>query len=652
MTASIYISPRGDDSADGSSFAPVKSFTAALRLLKKLNSGDFLDGSELVLQGDIALSEPLLLTAEADYGLTVRPADGRAAITSAKPLQPIERNESGRRVWCVALPELRQGAQYRTLLVNGASAPRPRLPREGFYEIKRVDNIDFEKTKSDPEYKNELFKCTDRFYVNQSEWAGILHTEEVELVIPHYWADEHATVQSYDPAEGLVVMNEVSSYSLADDFVERYSRYAIENVREAARKGDWYLRRESGELVYLPTDGQTLENTVLSLPTLKTGVLLEGARNIRFTDIDFTGFDWELPRYSRPSLKAVFGKDCACYGQSASGAPAGVQLFHSSYCRFDNCRFSEIGGYGIGVGEGCSNIGIHGCELFNIGAGGVRVTGGDATSEKREQTRGVAVVGCHIHDCSRVFMAGCGILSMHANNCRYADNDIHSVIYTGISVGWVWGYAPSVSHHNIIENNRIYDIGNGLLSDMGGIYTLGEQPGTVLRGNVIHDVRGRNYGGWGIYPDEGSSYLVIENNICYNTSSQAFHQHYGRENTVRNNIFAFGGAGSVAFTRPEAHCSVNFYNNTVLTDGRPAFICRSNKMEQMIFNSDCNLFYDYSGAGFAAADGDNDGCTVFSTCRVWDMEGWRKLCGRDLHSEYRDPGFADPKHGDFSPKRN
>jgi len=58
-----------------------------------------------------------------------------------------------------------------------------------------------------------------------------------------------------------------------------------------------------------------------------------------------------------------------------------------------------------------------------------------------------------------------------------------------------------------------------------------------------------NYGGWAIYPDEGSSHLVIENNVCYNTSSQPYHLHYGREITVRNNIWAFGREGQIAVSR-------------------------------------------------------------------------------------------------------
>ena len=115
------------------------------------------------------------------------------------------------------------------------------------------------------------------------------------------------------------------------------------------------------------------------------------------------------------------------------------------------------------------------------------------------------------------------------------------------------GRAPAYTHHNEVGYNHIHHLGNGVLNDIGGIYTLGVSPGTVLHHNLIHDVtrfeRGdEGYGGWGIYLDAGSSEMVVENNVVYNTRDGGLHLHcfghpYG--DTIRNNVFAYSDEGQM-----------------------------------------------------------------------------------------------------------
>jgi len=99
---------------------------------------------------------------------------------------------------------------------------------------------------------------------------------------------------------------------------------------------------------------------------------------------------------------------------------------------------------------------------------------------------------------------------------------------------------------------------------MGGIYTLGIQPGTVIRGNHLHHIWSQAYGGWGVYLDEGTSHLIVEHNLVHDTKDAPFNIHYARENIVRHNIFARGSHALASIYRIEDHRSANFFNNILL----------------------------------------------------------------------------------------
>ena len=221
-------------------------------------------------------------------------------------------------------------------------------------------------------------------------------------------------------------------------------------------------------------------------------------------------------------------------------------------------------------------------------------------------------------------------------------NEISDLYYTGISLGWVWGYKSTVSRDNIIEYNHIYDLGKGVLSDMGGIYMLGRQQGTIIRNNIVHDVKSKHYGGWGIYTDEGSSYITVENNICYNLSCNCYHQHYGASNTVRNNIFVKAGETPIKFSKNEMHVGIIFERNIVVADGKCIYKLGCDEDDwgftQVIASHD-NILFDTKRKEIKI---------VKIGAKEFDFETAQKVFSIEDNSIIADPDFTDPDSFDFS----
>ena len=120
-------------------------------------------------------------------------------------------------------------------------------------------------------------------------------------------------------------------------------------------------------------------------------------------------------------------------------------------------------------------------------------------------------------------------------------NEIRNLPYTGVSIGWMWDTTATPCKENIISSNHIHNIMN-ILSDGGGIYSLGQQPGSSIVDNLIHDITlniGRAESN-GMFLDEGTKDLVVENNIVYNVARSPLRFHKAFENIVSNNILVCG----------------------------------------------------------------------------------------------------------------
>jgi hypothetical protein len=541
------------------------------------------------------------------------------------------------KVWTLELPKVKNGSWYfNQLFVNDERRNRPRLPKKGLYEIADVPGMTFE----DP-----IVAGSNTFKFKQGDIQTWKNLQDVHIVVPHFWTDEHMPISSVDTERNLVSSSRTSIFVLKDDFIPKYAKYYVDNIFEALTEpGEWYLDRADGKLYYAPMEGEVMEACTIIAPMARQLVKLVGkpeadlyVEGITFSGIHFRHTDWILPsgggeRFGNPGI------DYATAPQAAINVPGVIYMEGSRQITIEQCTIANIGWYGIELSEGCSDIRIIHNQLRDLGAGGIKIDGVDVDGAVCRRTGNNVITDNVICSGGRVFHSAIGVVLTHSFGNEVCHNRIHDFYYSGISSGWVWGYGPSISMNNRFEYNHIYNLGHGLLSDMGGIYLLGAQPGTVIRHNVIHDIEKSNYGGWGIYMDEGSSYVLIENNICYHTSSQSFHQHYGRENMVRNNIFAFGGEGPVALTRGEEHNSFTFMRNIVISKGKPMIGVRKERIKSLI--SEANLFWDVSMPVQSAGEFRyEDGCIQFD--QIMDITEWRKHMGNDYLSVIADPQFCD-----------
>jgi hypothetical protein len=562
--------------------------------------------------------------------------------------------------WVADVPEVRAGNWYfRQLWVNGERRPRARLPKTDWFWMEDVPG---------KAVTAALFDGTDTFRAAPGDIQNWNNLEDVEVVAFHFWIDERMPIAAYDPETRLVRSSRRSMFALRDDVAQRFARYYVENVGEAlSEPGEWYLDRAAGKVYYIPHPGETPDAVDVYASNIEQLLRLVGKPGenrwvefLRFEGLHFEHAQWRQPGGGGERFDLMPGIDFASAPQAAFNIPGVIYLEGARFCALENCRVAHVGGYAVELSQGCQGNRLVGNEFFDLGAGGVKLDGADVEAPLAMRTGNNRVADNHIHSGGRVFHSAIGVLAVHSFGNTIAHNHIHDFFYTGISCGWVWGYTDNVSRDNRIEHNHIHDIGHGLLSDMGGIYTLGVQPGTVLRGNLIHDIEKRNYGGWAIYLDEGSSHILVENNICFNTSSTGFNQHYGRENIVRNNIFAFGKEGQVSLGRKEDHNSFTFQRNIVITDGQVAYVGRwapstihptpgnrPARLEASAFSSDLNVFWDVRGEPPLSANGGYDAQANWLTRSTFTMEEVQAL-GYDRHSVVADPLCADLRGFDFT----
>jgi hypothetical protein len=631
--ASYYVAPGGNDAWTGrldapnaargdGPFATIERAREAVRGLRREQPNRTEPVTVLLRGGMYELAGTLRFTAD-DSGTTSSPTVFAAypgetpVISGGQRLTGWKVTAEGR--WELTVPAVAAGKwSFTQLFVNRERRYRPRWPAEGFSFIAA-------EAPPSPDVGERGY---DRFHFREGDinpdWANL---GDVELLTFHTWTMDRTLIASVD-RETLTVQRSAPTLSAVWFFnLPKGGRFLCDNVKDALSKpGEWYLDRPTGVLTYIPHPGESPETAVVVAPCVDVLVRLEGdltlglgVENLRFEGLTFAYSNWVMTPAGN------------CWGQAEVGLPGAIRATGARNCTWKSCAITHVGTYGIELGIGCQGNSVSGCEITDLGAGGIRIGHTAYGRDSYAVASHNVVEDCLVAHGGRMHPAGIGVWIGHSSHNRISHNEVCDFYYSGFSVGWSWGYGPSHAHDNLIEFNEVHDIGQGVLSDMGGIYTLGVSPGTVIRGNRFHDVDAFGYGGWGIYLDEGSSGILAENNITYNTQSPGYRIHYGRDNTAVNNIFALSEEAPLGRARSEPHLHFTIERNLIYWE-RGQALGENWEGTRDNFRLDYNLYW---------CPKPNLRLLAGKTFEQWQASG------QDTNSLMADPLFVDPAKGDF-----
>jgi hypothetical protein len=550
IQASFYVAPDGDDSNPGTISAPFKTIPAARDAVRKINGS---------MTGDIC----------------VYLRGGVYPVESTIQFKPEDSGKNGFRIFYKAyedeVPVISGAVKVTGWTVHSGNIYKAPLNRTTKLRNLYVNDLRANMTSKTASAQGG--QGTYSITAGQASWAWVSgsksdgvkyntsdipaiasNKDDLEIVNGTTWNENIACVRDVittsDGKRALMLQQPYGSIAQTPGWGAGFTtsgNHTVYNAYEFLNSpGQFYFDKTAKMLYYIPRSGENMATADVQAPVVEKLIEIAGvSQTERVANITFEGITFANTQFNLVKVGDSYGK-ATCQGANAFHSfystdwhasryelldvhPGLITVTSSSSIDFVRNVVKHSGSDGINMANDVTNCNIVGNLITDITSSGItighpqHIAIGDGGTHAKYKA-GVEGI-CKNNTISNNYLynistapgfGGCAAVTAYfVESIKITNNTVQQTAYNGIHLGWGWcNFLESTTcKNNVISNNRIIDALRRL-QDSGGIYTIGQMPGTEINENYVRGIPAATSGPtYGLHNDEGTTYIVENDNV-------------------------------------------------------------------------------------------------------------------------------------------